>query len=587
MNEFTPKPVQLIAVYARVSTARQEEEGTIETQLSAVREFAGKNNYAIVKDYVDNGWSGDLLARPALDQLREDAKKKLWQAVLIYDPDRLARRYSFQELVMDELRELGIETLFVTVSPSRNHEDRLMYGVRGIFAEYERTKIAERFRLEKARKAKEGHIVTSQAPYGYTLVTKRDGKNGYFLVNEREAEIVRKMFSFVADEGLTIRQLIRRLQELCIPPRNSPRGVWSTSKLSTLFRNRTYIGEAHFGASYAVVPEKPLKRDLYRKIKKTSRRMRPESEWIIIPAPAIVDKDLFMRVQKRLKDNYAMASRKKKYEYLLAGKIRCVCGRSRTGESPKPGKNLYYRCADRIRSFPLPPACARGGINSRIVDSLVWGKVAELMSSKELMLKEVERWTANRRSALKESESNPNALREVLRKLIAQEERYTRAYAAGMFSIERLQEYIAPLKAKVAAVEGKLAGAQTIPKEANTLSGPEPEEIEAFAAKAALALQNLSFEQKRRIVMNVIDKVVASREVVEVFGYIPITDHVELCSSNRDVANATRYDFGRRFIKSIPFNLTIPLPPPLKRGFDYGGGRDYGRGGNASSKVEC
>ena len=110
---------QLIAVYARVSTARQEEEGTIETQLSAVREFAGKNNYAIVKDYVDNGWSGDMLARPALDQLREDAKKKLWQAVLIYDPDRLARRYSFQELVMDELREYGSKLYSL---PSRPRE---------------------------------------------------------------------------------------------------------------------------------------------------------------------------------------------------------------------------------------------------------------------------------------------------------------------------------------------------------------------------------------------------------------------------------------------------------------------------------
>ena len=177
MDEFAPKTTQLIAVYARVSTARQEEEGTIETQLSAVREFAAKNNYTIVKDYVDNGWSGDMLARPALDQLREDAKKKLWQAVLIYDPDRLARRYSFQELVMDELRELGLATLFVTVSPSKNHEDRLMYGVRGIFAEYERTKIAERFRLGKIRKAREGHIITAEAPYGYTLIKKERQKS--------------------------------------------------------------------------------------------------------------------------------------------------------------------------------------------------------------------------------------------------------------------------------------------------------------------------------------------------------------------------------------------------------------------------
>jgi site-specific DNA recombinase len=203
MHEFTPKPIQLIAVYARVSTARQEEEGTIETQLSAIREFAAKNNYVIAKDYVDNGWSGDMLARPALDQLREDAKKKLWQAVLIYDPDRLARRYSYQELVMDELRELGIETLFVTVAPSRNQEDRLLNGVRGIFAEYERTKITERFRLGRLRKAKEGHIMTAEAPYGYAYIRKKDKTPGYYEINHEEAVMVRRIFAFVADEGLT------------------------------------------------------------------------------------------------------------------------------------------------------------------------------------------------------------------------------------------------------------------------------------------------------------------------------------------------------------------------------------------------
>jgi hypothetical protein len=72
-----------------------------------------------------------------------------------------------------------------------------------------------------------------------------------------------------------------------------------------------------------------------------------------------------------------------------------------------------------------------------------------------------------------------------------------------------------------------------------------------------------------------------------VYGIIPVADPIGLCIKDRDVANATRYPLGRCFIKSIPFNLNIPLPPPLKRGFDYGGGRDYGRGGNTSSKVEC
>src|SRR3989344_3303831 len=99
------KIIKLIAIYGRVSTAKQEEDGTIETQLSAVREFAKKNGYTIVQEYTDDGWSGDILARPQLDQLRQDAKKKVWEAVLIYDRDRLARRYSYQELIIDELQE--------------------------------------------------------------------------------------------------------------------------------------------------------------------------------------------------------------------------------------------------------------------------------------------------------------------------------------------------------------------------------------------------------------------------------------------------------------------------------------------------
>ena len=77
----------LISTYARVSTARQEEARTIEVQLGTLRDFARERGYTIVKEYIDDGWSGDILARPSLDQLREDAKKKMWQAVLIYDPD--------------------------------------------------------------------------------------------------------------------------------------------------------------------------------------------------------------------------------------------------------------------------------------------------------------------------------------------------------------------------------------------------------------------------------------------------------------------------------------------------------------------
>src|SRR3989344_4122325 len=188
------KPNKLIAIYGRVSTSNQENEGTIETQLSAVREFAQKNSLAIVKEYTDEGWSGDSIVRPNLDQLRVDAKKKLWEAVLMYDPDRLARRYSYQELIIDELREAGIEVIFVTVSAPKNSEDKILHGVRGLFAEYERAKISERFRLGKKRKVEDGHVLTTEAPYGFNYIRKKDKVHGYYEINKEEARVVKMIF---------------------------------------------------------------------------------------------------------------------------------------------------------------------------------------------------------------------------------------------------------------------------------------------------------------------------------------------------------------------------------------------------------
>src|SRR3989344_8000964 len=362
INEST-KTGRAIALYGRVSTARQEDEQTIKTQLVAAREFAQNNSYTIVKEYTDEGWSGTILARPGLDQLRSDARKKLWDAVLIYDPDRLARVYFYQELVMDELREIGVETLFVTVPPSKNHEDQLMNGVRGVFAQYERMKITERFRLGKVRKAKEGHIVSSDAPYGYALVTKK-GKVGdadfiqtHYEINETEARVVRLIFGWLANDRLTIRKVAKRLQELGVLPRKSKRGVWNTSTLTRMLRNKTYIGEGRYGSSYAVVPVRPLKKEVYKKNLKTSRKMRPEEEWIKVPTPVIIDPDTFPRTQRQIKINFEMSSRNRKNDYLIGGKIRCVCGCTRAGEGPQHGKHLYYRCAGRIKNFPLPPPC--------------------------------------------------------------------------------------------------------------------------------------------------------------------------------------------------------------------------------------
>ena len=541
-----------------MSTAKQEEEETVKNQTLLFKEYAEKNGYTIVKEYVDDGWSGDILARPALDQLRQDTKQKQWQAVLFYDPDRIARRYSYQELVMDELKEAGAELLFITVSSPKNPEDKILYGVRGLFAEYERTKIAERFRMGKIRKVKEGHILTTEPLYGYSYIPKKEKVHGYYVINENEANVVRMIFSWIDNEGLTLRKIVRRLQELAIKPRKSTRGVWNTSTLSHLIKSKVYIGEAHWGKSYATIPEKPIITDKYRKTKKSSRKNRPESEWFIVPVPPIIDKVQFERVQSKTRQNFELCNRNRKNQYLLAGKIWCICGKRRAGEGPQKGKHLYYRCSSRVNAFPLKSECIEKGINARIVDSLIWDGVAAIMSEPEKMLEQTKRYINTDRKEINQVDTN--AFVKEIEKLKMQADRYNKAYGAELLTIEQLKQYISPIKERISVLETQIQNNMQNQTE-NAIIIPSEEQINECAREATDHFNQLDFEGKREIILTVIDKVVGTVDKLQVNGFIPITKekNVELFTNYRYGWNTTQHTE-----KVIPFQFQVKLPPPQK-----------------------
>jgi len=531
IENTTEKSIKLLATYARVSENPDENEQTIKNQSMIFNEFAGKNNWHIVQEYKDDDWSGDILERPALDKLRLDAKNKnrIWEAVLIYDPDRLARRYSYQELIMDELREAGVEVIFVTVPAPKNSEDKILHGVRGLFAEYERAKITERFRLGKLRKAREGHILTTKPLYGYSYIPKIGKIHGYYEINPEEARIVKMIFSWVGNDGMTLRGVVKKLHELGIKPRQSKRDVWNTGTLSTMLRHKAYIGEAHWGSSYAVIPERPLKNEKYKKNKKTSRRMRPEEEWIIIPVPVIIEPKLFEKAGRQLKENFKLCKRNKKNEYLLAGKIECVCGRKRAGEGYYNKPNLYYRCEDRVLSFPLPPKCKKRGVNARIADDLVWKKIAELMSSPKLLTEQVNRWFKNRQSKAQSELVDIDALKKEVNALNKQIDRYNKGYGAGAFTLEQLKEYTVPLREKIDNLNTQIANAISVAQ--IQLEIPNQLEMKVFAERARKTLENLSFTIKRAIILNTVEKVIASKQHLQVNGFLPLD--VSLCYEDR------------------------------------------------------
>ncbi len=162
--------MKMAAIYARVSSEQQREEHTVASQTAALIEFARTREFEVPKAWIfeDEGFSGATLERPGLERVRDLAAEGQLQAVLVYAPDRLSRKYAYQVLLIEELARQGVETVFLNAPRSATAEDQLLVQFQGMIAEYERAQILERSRRGKRHRARAGEIsVLSGAPYGY------------------------------------------------------------------------------------------------------------------------------------------------------------------------------------------------------------------------------------------------------------------------------------------------------------------------------------------------------------------------------------------------------------------------------------
>src|SRR5664279_1074020 len=161
---------RVAAIYARVSSERQRQDETIGSQTVGLRELAMARGLLVPEDLVfeDEGFSGASLQRPALERLRDRAAEGCFEVLLCHAPDRLARRYAYQVLLLEELARVGVEVIFAK-EPERSGspEDELLRQFQGMISEYERAQIAERTRRGTLHRARAGAVaVLSRAPYG-------------------------------------------------------------------------------------------------------------------------------------------------------------------------------------------------------------------------------------------------------------------------------------------------------------------------------------------------------------------------------------------------------------------------------------
>lgn len=161
-----------VAVYVRVSTQRQAETQTSEQQLERLQSYLAQQGWSLLLAHIfrDEGYSGATLKRPGLDRLRDKAAAAELDCMLMTAPDRLARNYVHQALLVEELQRFGCQLLFLDRPMSQDPHDHLLLQIRGAVAEYERTLIAERMRRGRQRKLQAGLLLPwTRPPYGYRL----------------------------------------------------------------------------------------------------------------------------------------------------------------------------------------------------------------------------------------------------------------------------------------------------------------------------------------------------------------------------------------------------------------------------------
>jgi len=248
MNNNTLHEPLNVALYARVSTGRQENEQTIESQLDEVKRRIESDGNKLLSHnvFIDDGWTGTLLARPALDELRDAVRDQRFDALYVYDRGRLSRIFAHQEIVLEELEDKGIKFISLHDIQDDSPEGRVMQAMQGVFHEYERVKIVERMRRGKLFKAKNGIIVNGHALYGYKFVRTDLKEPLKCVIDEDEARVVKMMWNWFGNDNVAVFEIRKRLYNLGIKPKRGKSLFWTKGPISRILKCETYVtGKAY------------------------------------------------------------------------------------------------------------------------------------------------------------------------------------------------------------------------------------------------------------------------------------------------------------------------------------------------------
>jgi site-specific DNA recombinase len=507
------------ALYARVSTDKQEREETVASQVALLQQTAAAHGYEVLPGnvFIDDGISGTRLDRPALDRLRDLAVEGAFEVMLVTAPDRLARRYAYQVVLVEEFIRNGCEVVFVHQSLGASPEEQMLLQMQGVFAEYERALIQERTRRGRLFAARQGRVNWGNPPYGYTYVRKTPTTPQHLVINEAEAEMVRQIYRWCVEEQLSSYAIHQRLTAHGIPPRKSPRGQWAQSSVIEILRDSIYKGEAYYNRTQPGDVRRPYgQRGLKdrRPGNGQGRTRRPPTEWIPVRVPALIDPDTWERAQAQLIRNRERAQRNNtRHPYLLRSLLVCGrCGRRMVGTWSAQGGR--YICALRYPRY-MPGACTGRSLSATLIEACIWDHVKALLSDPAVLRTQYEHGRGDPAVDVRAEQERVR----LERKLAALDREVTRlvdAYQAEVIELtelaerrRRIEDHGRMLRERVREIAQQRTERTA---ELRLLEG-----VDAFCTSVREAMDDPSFAVQQKVLQLVVDRIVVedSRVIIE------------------------------------------------------------------------
>lgn len=373
---------EIAAGYGR--TSKEKDDGfSLSSQFEAIRELAVAKRITLPDQYEFwEEFSGQFLDRPKLNTLRSLIRQEKVQAIIIYTTDRLSRKLSGADMLLDEFFAHQVKLYIVSWGTyvRDTPEDRLRFNFEATFSDFERRKIAERMGRGKQDKLQKGiYLGAGNPPFGYRKVGQK--KETHLEILDDEAAIIRQIYHWYAVDELGVGEIARRLGGTPTPAEHGgkfvaklrPPGDWAQGTIYAILKNAAYTGIL--------------------------------TKWSAdIAIPPIISQDLFARTQERLR-SHTTSFRGQRYEYLMVRRLTCsLCEYSIEG-FPHGGKGLptrlEYRCPSR-RTILARARCSLPSFQVDVVDAMVWDWVRTLMRYPDSLQRLLEESQHERHEAARE-----------------------------------------------------------------------------------------------------------------------------------------------------------------------------------------